>query len=269
VSETETGITSNRNNIEALIAAWTAMVGRLPGNTIERSAGVATSFAHVPLPLLNLSILDRAFVDGPDFRGAVGVARERARACRHGSLVAVCPAWAPAEWGDIAAEEGLRASLNITGMASDDMAPPRRAPPPMDYRLASDPATAADLASVNAHAYDMPVEMVECIANVHLWSEMSFGVVGYVAGRAVTCAAAFVIGDMIYIALVATLPKAHGGGYAEAAMRRAIQYARDAAGPKRLWLHATDMGRPLYRSMGFSTGAEIPLFEFADQAGAH
>lgn len=265
----QTGITSNKDNVEALIDAWTLMVGRLPGHAIERSAGVATTFGHVPLPFLNVSILDRAFIDASDFRRALGVARQRAKACQHDSLVALCPAWAPAHWQAIMAEEGLQLSLNMTGMATDTMAPPRRAPPPMDYRLTTELATATDMALINAHAYGMPVELVECISNLHLWKESSFGVVGYVAGRAVTCTAAFVVGDMIYIAFVATLPDAHGGGYAEAVMRRAIQYARDAAGPKRLWLHASDMGRPLYRSMGFATGAEIPLFAFSDGATGH
>ena len=52
-------------------------------------------------------------------------------------------------------------------------------------------------------------------------------------------------------------------------MRRAIAYAQEAGGERRLWLHASDMGAPLYASMGFQTGAALPLLTFADGAAAH
>jgi GNAT superfamily N-acetyltransferase len=269
MSERKAGLASDEDNVGALIEAWRAMVGRLPGHTIARSADVATAFANAPLPLMNLSILDRPTVGETDFGQALGVARERAQACEHGSLVVVCPSWAPPEWRRIAAAAGLVPADRITGMATDALAAPRRAPPPMDYRLSGDLATAADIAVVNALAYGMPLDMVECLRNQSLWTEDSFGVVGYVEGEAVTCTAAFVTGEMIYIALVATLPAAHGQGYAEAVMRHAIQCAQDAVGPKRIWLHATEMGRPLYRSMGFATGAELTLFAFSDGLAAH
>jgi GNAT superfamily N-acetyltransferase len=139
----------------------------------------------------------------------------------------------------------------------------------LDYRRVTDPATANDIAVVNALAYGMPVEVAACISHPDIWTPDTFGVVGYVDGEAVTCTAAFVIGEMIYVALVATLPGAHGKGYAEAAMRRDIQYAADAAGPKRIWLHATAMGRPLYQSMGFATGAEIPMLALSNGPPTH
>jgi hypothetical protein len=47
-------------------------------------------------------------------------------------------------------------------------------------------------------------------------------------------------------------------------MRKAIEYAQGAGGERRLWLHASDMGRPLYASMGFESGAALPLFAFGE-----
>jgi hypothetical protein len=119
MDETKTGVASDEGNIGALIAAWRTMVGRLPGATLERSDGVATTFGHVSLPLMNLSILDRPCVDEADFSRAVGVARERASSCDHGSLVVLCPRWAPPRWRGIAAEAGLELSDTMTGMAAD------------------------------------------------------------------------------------------------------------------------------------------------------
>ena len=66
--------------------------------------------------------------------------------------------------------------------------------------------------------------------------------------------------------MVATLPDLHGKGFGEATMRRAIAAAQDAVGHKRLWLHATASGRPLYRSMGFDDGAQLDLHSFGGHA---
>ena len=40
-------------------------------------------------------------------------------------------------------------------------------------------------------------------------------------------------------------------------MREAIRKAIAAFGARRLWLHATDMGRPVYAAMGFETGSTL------------
>ena len=69
---------------------------------------------------------------------------------------------------------------------------------------------------------------------------------------------------MIYIAMVATLPGLHGRGYAEAAMRRAIAEAQAAGGSRRIWLHATATGRPVYNAMGFADGAELAIYTFGN-----
>jgi GNAT superfamily N-acetyltransferase len=250
---------SNEENVDLLIEAWKLMVGRLPGAAIEHASGVATMFAHVPLPFLNLSMPDCPLADAEALRGALIVVRERAKTCEHGSLLALCEAWAPAEWEQVALEEGFGMALNMTGMAADHLLPPRRALPEPAFRRVSDETTARDLAMINAQAYGIPPELFECMCNLHLWHADSFGYVGYPDGKAVTSAAAFPVDGTMYIALVATVPEAHGKGYAEAVMRHAIEQAGRAMGPARMTLHASDMGRPVYHAMGFEPGARVML----------
>jgi len=67
------------------------------------------------------------------------------------------------------------------------------------------------------------------------------------------------VAGTIYVAFVATLPEAHGKGYAEAVMRHAIEQGRRAMGFTRMTLHASDMGRPVYLAMGFDPGPRIVL----------
>lgn len=109
----------------------------------------------------------------------------------------------------------------------------------------------------------MAHDLFAVTGNIHHWSGVHVGAVGYADGHPVTSALAYLVGDRIYIAMVATLPGHHGKGYGEAAMRRVIVAVQEAVGEKRLWLHATEMGRPLYRSMGFDEGARLDLYAFA------
>ncbi len=245
------------------------MVGRLPGAVIEQANGVATMFAHVPLPFLNLSMPDYPLATAGDLRAALAVVRVRAKTCEHGSLLALCEPWAPAEWEPVAVEEGFAMALNMTGMAADRLLPPRRALPELAFRRVSDETTARDLAMINAQAYGIPPELFDCMCNLHLWHADSYGYVGYAGEKAVTSAAAFPVGGTMYIALVATVPEAHGKGYAEAVMRHTIEQAGPAMGAVRMTLHASDMGRPVYQAMGFEPGARVMLLAPTDASAGH
>ncbi len=262
-------MTSNEENMRILIESWKLMVGRLPTAKIEHSEGMATTFGHVPLPFFNISTIDRPLADTADLRGLLALARKRADACEHGSLVTLCEAWAPDGWEAVVAESGWTPMMNMTGMEASELLPPRRAPPKLELRRVMDEATARDLATINAHAYGMPPELFECICNLHLWHEDSFGYVGYADGRAVSAAATFPADGTVYVALVSTLPDANGKGYAETVMRHAIAQGREAMNFNRVTLHASDMGRPLYRSMGFVPGGRMALLAPADGSAGH
>ena len=235
------------------------MVGRMPAAQIVQDGGVTTTFGHVPLAFFNISTLDRPAADAADLRGRFGLAKERAKACQHETLLALCADWAPGDWQTVAAEAGWKPMMSLTGMAAGELLPPRRAAPQLELRRVLDEATARDLAVVNAHAYGMPTELFECICNLDLWHEDSFGYVGYAEGRAVSAAATFPVDGTVYVALVATMPDAHGKGYAETVMRHAISQGRQAMGLSRVTLHASEMGQPLYRSMGFESGGQVAL----------
>jgi GNAT superfamily N-acetyltransferase len=250
---------SHEETVEVLIEAWKLMVARFPGAEIEHAQSVATMFTHLPLPFLNLSMPDRPLLDDHSLRAVLTVIKARAKSCAHGSLAALCEPWVSPEWERIAAEEGFALALNMTGMATNQLLPPRRPLPEVEFRRVSDETTARDLAMINGQAYGMSLDLFECMCNLHLWQPDTFGYVGYTAGQAVTCAAVLPVAGTIYVAFVATLPEAHGKGYAEAVMRHAIEQGRRALGFTRMTLHASDMGRPVYRAMGFSPGARVVL----------
>jgi ribosomal protein S18 acetylase RimI-like enzyme len=247
-------------NVAVLIDAWKLMTGRFAGSDFERAGGVASAFANLPLPFFNISFQDQPAMSEAELRGMLSVMQRRAQGCAHPSMIALCQEWVPGRWREIAAAEGFRFSLNMTGMATEALLPPRRPPPKLAYRRVQDDAEARDLAMINAQAYGLPAEMWECLCNLLLWQPDSYAYVAYDNGRAVAAASSLPVGEVMYIALVATLPEQHGKGYAEAVMRQAIEQGKAGMGRRRIVLHASDMGQPLYQSMGFEAGSKIPLF---------
>jgi ribosomal protein S18 acetylase RimI-like enzyme len=251
---------ATEENVQTLIDAWKLMTGRFAGSGFEGAEGVASTFANIALPFMNISFQDRPTTNGQELRSLLQTMRQRAKTCPHPSMIALSEEWTPEGWAAAAAEEGFHFALNMTGMAAETLLPLRRPSPNLEYRRVQDVATATDLATINAQAYGMPTEMWDCVCNMQLWHPDSYAFVGYVDGKAVTAAASLPIDGAMYIALVATLPEAHGKGYAEAVMRQAIQQAQAGMGKRRMILHASEMGQPLYTSMGFHAGGKIALF---------
>lgn len=257
--------------VQSLIEAWSLMTGRFAGSSAQRGTGVTATMAHTVCPFFNMIIQDQPLGDPEAFGAAIEAARRHATDCAYGSMVTTCGEWSPPGAQAFAEAKGLVAGMTITGMAADALLPPRRTEPALTFRFVEDAATGNDLGKVNALAYGMEPALFAPMADTALWQGESFGVVGYDCETAVTAAAAFATPGMIYIAMVASLPGTHGRGYAEAAMRRAIAAVEagsetrknPGAGPKRLWLHASEMARPLYASMGFGTGAVLQTWHFA------
>lgn len=248
------------------VDAWRYIGAQYPGHVLAQVGPVAVTLSQTNCPFFNMITISDPTGDEAALRRAAATARGYAERCPHDAMLLLSPDWVPEGAADILADEGLTYSMSMWGMAADRLAPPRRDEPALEYRIAIDEATALDLGRVNADAYGMPHETFAVTGNLHRWPGTQFGVVGYADGCAVTAAQAYLLGDRIYIAMVATLPGLHGKGYGEAAMRRAIGAVQAAAGEKRLWLHATAMGRPLYRAMGFDDGAQMDLYNFGSPA---
>ena len=255
---------SDDENVRALIEAWRLMSGCFAGSDFQSDGNVASTFANIPLPFLNISFQERPATGPADLRGIFSTMRQRAKACPHPSFIGLCDGWVPEGWEAVAADEGFSFALNMTGMAADELLPLRRPSPELEYRRVQTEATSRDLAMLNAQAYGLPAEMFECICGLELWHADGYGYVGYRDGKAISAAAALPIEGAMYIAFVATLPGEQGKGYAEAVMREAIEQGQTGMGERRIVLHASDMGLPLYRSMGFCVGSKIPLFTPAE-----
>lgn len=247
------------DTVPLFIEAWKLMTGRFASARFEDSGGVTSCFANVPLVFFNISVANRPADTAEELGAILQTAADRAASCEHPSALLLREDWLPPNWKEPVEAAGLSPMMAMTGMEAGELLPPRRPAPPLEIRRVVDDAGARDLAALNAQAYGFPIEAFECMANMRLWHADSYAYVGYVDGKPVSSAAALPVAGTVYIALVATLPGEQGKGYADTVMRHAVTQGQQAMGTTRTTLHATDMGQPVYRAMGYTSGPRLVL----------
>ncbi|WP_017668039.1 GNAT family N-acetyltransferase [Sandarakinorhabdus sp. AAP62] len=248
--------------VSSLVDAWDYMTGQYPGHLHTRTPSLAVSLSQTDCAFFNMLTIDRPVGDLAALHETLREARQFEARCPHDAMLSICPEWLPTGAEEVLTEHKMVFYMKMWGMCADSVLLPRRPAPPLDFRVAADRTTALDIGIINAAAYGIPPEAMAVTGVIPDWSGQAYGIVGYDGDTAVTSTLSFITGDMIYIAMVATLPDLHGRGYAEAAMRRAIAEAQAAGGHRRIWLHATAAGRPVYKAMGFADGAELAIYTF-------
>lgn len=169
---------------------------------------------------------------------------------------ALCPAFSQA-----VARHGLVEMMQVRGMAADRLLPPSRPEPPLTYLHSSAADLNREICLLNAHAYDVPLEWGEEMASLlDVCGENACGVVGYANGKAVCCTVTYPLEQILYVALVATLPGEQRKGYAEAVLRRSVEAAAEATGFTRTVLHATPAGYPVYKRMGYHETTSFVIY---------
>jgi GNAT superfamily N-acetyltransferase len=116
------------------------------------------------------------------------------------------------------------------------------------------------LIAINSRAYGMDLAASGDIVGRSSFWKSQFPVVGMKEGTPVSCAAVTMVDGHRYVALVATDPGHQRRGYAEAAMRAALEASAARHGDRPTVLHATEAGRPVYERMGYRPIASHTLF---------
>jgi GNAT superfamily N-acetyltransferase len=237
------------------------MVAPVPGALLDSSGSLSVAIAGVPHFVLNTMALTAPM--SPELlSGNLAAIRQHAARCAAPWLLMTCDEWMFPEAGAMLAPEGLSPAMHLTGMAAPNLSP-RRRPAPAALRLETrlDDAMILALFDVNSHAYGMPLELGRESVRPGLFSN-AWCAVGYIEDEPVSAAVVYRVGDCLYVAWVATLPGHQGKGYAEAAMRRALEDASAATGLTRTTLHASAAGQPLYTNMGYAAVAGFTFYAF-------
>jgi ribosomal protein S18 acetylase RimI-like enzyme len=253
---------------------WQLFAQRARAGHIEQVGSAIIASSCVAWPVLNAVFLSQPLHNLADLTACLGGCSEYFGTRSLGWMFFPCMQWiaeplhsaVPA----IATEFGLQPFMNITGMEADQLQTPERNLPELEFRSTQDASVRLALAEVNAAAYGLPVELALEPLNVDgLWTEDVVGFVGYWDGRPVTSAVVIVYRDVLYVALVASLPAVSKRGFAEAVMRCGLRTLAERTGLKRTALHATPVAFSLYRRMGYLPVASFPAYiSFPRQAAS-
>jgi GNAT superfamily N-acetyltransferase len=249
-------------SLRQMLGAWRIMCSSSPGMTAASEGGVDFVFSGIPIPFFNVALATEPRLS----TGAL--ASSARRAC----------AWAADKqvpWFFLVTQETLEADVDaaatldgcglapvmpLTGMLAPQVAPAARVPDGLQLALPEDDALCAAALDVNAAAYAMDLEAGKpLLGRWQFWND-HYLVVGVADGAPVCSAAVMMVDGLRYVALVATLPDRQRRGFADAAMRRALEVAAAAHGETPTVLHATEAGRPVYERMGYSTISSHTLF---------
>ncbi|GIJ47514.1 hypothetical protein Val02_44000 [Virgisporangium aliadipatigenens] len=163
-----------------------------------------------------------------------------------------------------AAEAGLQLAFSGCGMAGD-LSVPDPHHPELEFRRVESDEELVTYGEINGRAYGMTLEAGRnAIAGSKLWLHDAYAYVGYRDGRPVTCAATIAARGSVFLALVATVPEETRRGYGEAVTRKAIHEGLKETGHRRVVLHATQAGRPVYERIGCRANTPIHFFQLAD-----
>lgn len=155
---------------------------------------------------------------------------------------------------------GLAPVMPLTGMMTQRASPPTRTAEGLQLTVPDDDSACSAILDVNALAYGMDLEAAKDLIGTRSFWTSHFPVLGLTGGKPACSAAVLMVDGYRYVALVATDPGQQRRGYAEAALRRALELSALAHGERPTVLHATEPGRPVYERMGYTAISTHTIF---------
>ena len=258
-------------SIRQFIEAWRLMCAAGPGRTDIADAGVHYIFSGCPIPFFNVAAVSARNVSPGTLKSL------NEQACTFASTTNL--PWffvvtedvldAGTDSAAIAEGCGMTAMLRLTGMIAGRVAPPAAMPDGLELMVPGSDDSCAVIFDVNSLAYGMDLDAGKDLMGTQAFWRDHFPVVGLTAGRAACTAAVLMVDGCRYVALVATDPAQQRRGYADAAMRRALELSAGVHGELTTVLHATDAGRPVYERMGYTPISTHTLFMEKKFLGGH
>ncbi len=242
--------------------AWRMMCAASPGHELASTAGIEYSFSGLPIGFFNVALLTGRGVSGDALKA-------------HGDHACRWAADKQVPWLFIVTDEALEAGTDavevldgcglapimpLTGMTAEHVSPATRVPEGLALTVPQDESDCSALLDINSRAYGMDLDAAKAVLGRPDFWTGHVPVLGTVGHTPVSSAAVMMVDGYRYVALVATDPAQQRRGYADAAMRQALQLAGQAHGARPTVLHATDAGRPVYQRMGYTTIATHTVF---------
>lgn len=249
-------------SISQFAGAWRLLCGATPHRVFDRTADIEYVFSGLPIPFFNAAVVTARDVtqDGLERLAADATRWASDKAVPWMFLVTHEAVAADVDVSSTLASHGLVPLIQMTGMRAQRLAPSRRQADELDLDIPRDDDGYAAIFDVNAAAYGVRLDACKPTHGTRPFWDGHQPALGRVNGTPVSSAAVFLVDGCRYVALVATLPDRQRRGYAEAAMRHALDAAAAAHGDLPTTLHATEAGRPIYTRMGYEPIASHTAF---------
>lgn len=249
-------------SVRQFAGAWRLMASPSPHRSQATTDGVEYVFSGLPIAFFNIALIAER-----------GVSADRLAS--HGRHACEWAADKGVPWLFVVTSEalepgldavalldgcGLAPMMTLTGMLAERVSPAARIPRGLQLVVPKDDHGCSAVVEINAAAYGMDLEAGKAVVGTQSFWKDHVPVLGLADDKPASCAAVMMVDGHRYVALVATDPGHQRRGYADAAMRRALELSAQAHGEQPTVLHATDAGRPVYERMGYSPISTHTIF---------
>ncbi len=249
-------------SLRQMCGAWRLMTRDCAAPTVDAVGDVEYIFSNLPVAFFNIVVPTGRAMSAAALQdlGSQAVARVSGKALPWMFMVtheALEPGVEPTACLDAC---GLAPALPLTGMSATRLTPAAGVPAGLELTVPQDDAGCGTVIDLNSAAYEMDLGAVKPVLGSRAFWAEHVPVLGLVDGTPASSAAVMMVDGVRYVALVATDPARRRRGYADAAMRRALELAAAKHGEVLTVLHATDAGRPVYERMGYTAISSHTLF---------
>jgi GNAT superfamily N-acetyltransferase len=237
-----------------MLHAFGSTAERVPGALVAHDGGVLLVASGLPIRVFNAVMIEPDTATPEAIADAVSTLRERAV-----PFVVHLRRRTDDRFVPVAKRLGLELPADhapMPGMAMPLPARQARVTPALDIRPVVDSVGQEDHILTSAVGFGAPPDLIRPWIGADMWERPGVSMyVGYVGDNAVTTGIGIVSGRTIGIYNVATIPSARKRGFGTAITHR-IAADGEAAGCDVAALQASDMGRPVYETLGYRTVVE-------------
>jgi GNAT superfamily N-acetyltransferase len=250
-----------RESHEQFRAAWT-LYSRCSGSgEVVELDGLCIANSRHPWYLMNAAVPTEPVSSLAQLEVLAGAAKDYYANERRPWFFVGGQQWLGEDAAETLSRVGLAKAFSVTGMVTEQLAPPTRPLPEVETRRIDDGASQRELADLNAAVYNVTPEWVRSAVVLEaLWRTPLYGYNAYVDGQPVSTAFTVPLDGVLYVAYVATAPAFRHRGLAELVMRRSLENATRETGITRTALHATADGFPGYLRMGYRSVDTFTLY---------
>ena len=256
--------TANTDQIRDGMSQWASAMSIYASTSANadttRDNGLAKFWADSRFTLWNGLMLDEPVGDNEKLLSHLEHARSYMRGKVHTGLLYVCPEETTGfDFETTMVQCGFVRRLPLVGMELSELPPaPSASATELDVVRVLERKVAHDFANVIAEVFRTDISICRAeFVDKPFWRQDAFAYVAYLDREPVSVSTVIQNGDALYVGLVCTREQFRGRGYSYATNRFALADAHANSALERAFLHASQLGIPVYEKLGFQSRMHV------------